>query len=193
VTNGESLTRNDEQLPSGRPAPVASTIVTTAPKERLRENANRASGHDEERQGDQRAQSHVPPHRPSMMLNLMLTAVVALGCGVLGAMGYSHYFSPKPGESSSSQTKTDAGSKKASSPKSEAGGKGNTESAKDAGTEASAASSIPGLSPAQEVVELKQQIRDFNQKIDRLGERVERLQTLLSVAVPLLQRIAPKN
>jgi TolA-binding protein len=128
-----------------------------------------------------------------MMLNLMLTAVVALGCGVLGAMGYSHYISPKPGESSSSQTKTDAGSKKASSPKSEAGGKGNTESAKDAGTEASAASSIPGLSPAQEVVELKQQIRDFNQKIDRLGERVERLQTLLSVAVPLLQRIAPKN
>ena len=34
---------------------------------------------------------------------------------------------------------------------------------------------------------------NLNRQIDRLGERVDRLQELLSLAVPLLQRIAPKN
>jgi hypothetical protein len=37
------------------------------------------------------------------------------------------------------------------------------------------------------------QFRNLNQMIDRLGERVDRLQTMLGVAVPLLQRIAPKS
>ena len=131
--------------------------------------------------------------QPSMMTNLLITAAVALICGVIGAMGYSHFFGPKPGEASSSQSKTEAGSNKESGAKSKSGGGSDTESAKESGTQASTASAIPGVSSAQEVDELKQQIRNLNQKIDRLGERVDRLQQLLSLAVPLLQRIAPKN
>ena len=40
-----------------------------------------------------------------MMTYAILTAV-ALVCGVIGAMGYSHFFGPKPGEPSSSQSQT---------------------------------------------------------------------------------------
>jgi len=34
---------------------------------------------------------------------------------------------------------------------------------------------------------------DLKQRIDRFGEQVDRIQQLLSLAVPLLQRIAPKS
>ena len=45
----------------------------------------------------------------------------------------------------------------------------------------------------QHMDQTRQQIRNLDGQIDRLGERVDRLQQLLSLAVPLLQRIAPKN
>ncbi len=120
-------------------------------------------------------------------------AAVGLVCGVLGAMGYLYFFGPKPGDASSSQSKTDAGSNQESSSGGKSGGGSNTVSAKDSGTQASTSTSVPGLSSAQEASELKQQIRDLNQRINRLGEEVDRVEQLLSLAVPLLQRIAPKH
>ena len=56
-----------------------------------------------------------------MMTNLLITAAVALISGVIGAMGYSHFFGPKPGEPASSQSKTEAGSNKESSSKTKSG------------------------------------------------------------------------
>jgi hypothetical protein len=34
---------------------------------------------------------------------------------------------------------------------------------------------------------------NLNRRLDRLSEQVDRVHELLSLAVPLLQRIAPKN
>ena len=78
-----------------------------------------------------------------MMTNLLITAAVALISGVIGAMGYSYFFGPKPDESSSSQSKTEAGSNKESSSKSKSGGGSNPESAQESSTQASTSSSIP--------------------------------------------------
>ena len=66
------------------------------------------------------------------------------------------------------------------------------EAPKGSTTQTSSPSS-PAAIPAAEAAELKDQMRILSQRIDQLGERVDRLQTLLSLAVPLLQRIAPKN
>jgi len=148
---------------------------------------------DKDGRGDQRDQAQPHPQQPSMLKNLLITATVALICGVLGAMGYSHFFGSKPGEPSSSQSKTEAGSSQESSSKTKSDGGPNTDSANVSSNGASTSSAIPGPSSAKEADELKQQIMNLNQRIDRFGERVDRLQELLSLAVPLLQRMAPKN
>jgi hypothetical protein len=127
-----------------------------------------------------------------MMKNLLIMAAVALICGVIGAMGYSYYAGAKPDESSSSQSRDESASKKKSSLKPQPGN-GPTESVKKPSTQASTLPSMPGFNSAEEVNELKQQIMNLSQRIDRLGERFDRLQELLGLAVPLLQRIAPKN
>ena len=148
---------------------------------------------DKDDRGDQRAPAQPRPRQPSMITNLLITATVALICGVFGAMGYSYFFGSKPGEPSSSQSKTEAGSSQESSSKTKSDGGPNTDSANASSNRASTSSATPGSSSANEADELKQQIMNLNQRIDRFGERVDRLQELLSLAVPLLQRMAPKN
>lgn len=123
-----------------------------------------------------------------MKTNIFITAVVALISGVIGAMGYTYYVGPKPGEPPSSRSVAETGRNQEPNSKSQSGG-GSTQQS----TEASASSVAPAISAAQEVAELKQQIKNLNQRLARLGEEVDRLQTQLSLAVPLLQRIAPKN
>ena len=65
------------------------------------------------------------------------------------------------------------------------GGESKTDPANKSGTDASASSAIQRFGAAEEADDLKDQIRSLNQKIERLGERVDRLQQLLSLAVPL--------
>ena len=129
------------------------------------------------RDPDERAQAHPNLRQPASSANPILTAVIALVCGVAGAAGYSYFFAPKPAEPS--QSKTESGSDKKSS-------SGATQTA-------DTQSLAPGSSSAQAADDLKQQIMSLSKRIDRLGERVDRLQELLSLAVPLLQRIAPKQ
>jgi len=141
-----------------------------------RVDTERASRRDQ----DERVQAHPNPRQPATSANPILTAVIALICGVAGAAGYSYFFAPKPAEPSQSKTEA-AADKKSSSTRS-----GEAQSAE-------AQSLTPGSSSAQAADDLKQQIMSLSKRIDRLGERVDRLQELLSLAVPLLQRIAPKQ
>ena len=64
-----------------------------------------------------------------MLKNLLITAMVAAIFGVLGAMGYSHFFGSKSGEPSSSRSKTEAGLSQESSSKTKSDGGPNTDSA----------------------------------------------------------------
>jgi hypothetical protein len=141
----------------------------------------------ENQHGDRRDPAQPLPRQPSMLTNMLITAVVSLSCGAAGAMGYSHFFGPDSGDSHSSHSQADAGSHKESTANRKSGGGSTAESAHDPSTQASTASSV------QEFNELKQQITKLGQRIDRLGEQVDRSQTMLSLALPLLQRIAPKN
>ena len=50
-----------------------------------------------------------------MMPNLLITAVLSLISGVIGAMGYSHFFGDKSGEPSWCQSRTEGGSNQESS------------------------------------------------------------------------------
>jgi hypothetical protein len=121
------------------------------------------------------------------MKNFLISATVPLIAGVLGAMGYEHFLGAKAGAPSSSVSSTESGS----GSKSEGGT--NAESAKGSNAKASTSSSIPAVTGSPEADLLKQQIKSLSQKMDRLGERVDRVQQLLSLAVPLLQRMALKD
>ena len=61
--------------------------------------------------------------QPSMMKSLLITAGVALVCGVIGAMGYSYFFGPKSEGPfvGRAQNKSDSGSKTESGPKEKSG------------------------------------------------------------------------
>ncbi len=148
---------------------------------------------DKDGRGDQRDPAQPHPQQPSMLKNLLITAMVAAIFGALGAMGYSHFFGSKSGEPSSSRSKTEAGSSQDSSSKTMSDGGPNTDSANASSSQVSTSSPIPGSSSAKEADELKKQIMDLKQRIDRFGEQVDRIHQLLSLAVPLLQRIAPKS
>jgi hypothetical protein len=187
--NGESSSRHDEHLPMSQPAPVASTVVTTAPTDQFRDALERNSGRDVDQRANQR--KHAPRQR-SMMMNITISAAIALACGVIGAMGYSHFFGTNS-EASSSRSTTETGKGQGSAAKSQAGSGSSTGSAQQSSVQASNPPSISGFSSAQEAEDLKQRLRNLNLKIDQLGEQVDRLQQLLSLTVPLLQRTVPKS
>ena len=67
-----------------------------------------------------------------MMKSFLITASVALVCGVIGAMGYAYFFGPKSKGSSSeeSQGKSDSGSTKDSGPEKKSGSGESKESGK---------------------------------------------------------------
>ncbi len=135
--------------------------------------------------GEERATVQAQPEpRQSSFVTYVLVMAISLISGAIGAMGYSHIFAPKPGEPSSSQSRTAAGSSRRS-----------VATGADEGTQTNSAMEQGTATPetSQEAGELKQQIISLNKRIERLGERVDRLQELLSLAVPLLQRIAPKH
>ncbi len=147
----------------------------------------------EQERGDRRAQTQPMPRQPSIMTNLLMTATIALISGVLGAIGYSHAFGTAPDNPRSSQSQAESGSKHESGVNTRSGAGSGAEAAQDSSPRASASSSMHGAGSTPETVELKQQIKNLNLKMDRLGEQVDRLQQLLSLAVPLLQRMTPKN
>jgi hypothetical protein len=156
-----------------------------------RNDAERAPRRGEDDGGGERGKAQ--HQQPARTTSLLTTAAIALICGVIGAMGYSYFFGSKSDESSAKQANSEAGSNKESSVKSKAGGGSDAESAKESSTQPPGSSSTSGSVSRQDSDDLKQMLRTLNQRIDRVDERVDRLTELLSLAVPLLQRIAPKN
>ncbi len=126
-------------------------------------------------------------------MTVLMTAAIGLISGVIGAIGYSHFLGSTPGEPSSSGSRPEAASSQGSSLTRKSSEGASTDFAKATSSEASKSSPMLGVRSAPETGDLRQQISDLNQRIDQLGERVERLQQLLGLAVPLLQRMVPKQ
>ena len=106
-----------------------------------------------------------------MMKNLLITAGVALACGVIGAMGYSYFFGPKSAgpKSKESQGKRDSGSTKESGPEKKSGSAESKESGKGSNAQASTKNSIPGVSPTTDAAMLKQLITDLSCRVEPLA------------------------
>jgi hypothetical protein len=134
------------------------------------------------------AQTHRQPERPSRMRNFLVIIAVAVIGGTVGAMGNAYFFGKQAGDRSEAQKRSTGNS----SAETTADQSAQTQ-ANESSKQAPAGAPIPGIGSAQEVEELKQQIRNLNQRINGLNEKVDRLQDLLSLAVPLLQRLAPKS
>jgi hypothetical protein len=187
VTNDDSFPFDDDHRESGQPAQVAPGLQ----RDRQRDDPVRRTNKTDDVQGNQ--QDHdAQTHRRQPALVFVTTFAIALLAGVIGAMGYLHFFGPKPVERSSS-SQSEAKSGKDSSLKGGSDGGTKIASGSESSTQGSTSSSIPGVSGSPEADELKQQIKTLKLKLDGLGERVDRLQHLLSLAVPLLQRISPKD
>jgi hypothetical protein len=141
----------------------------------------------DDRDEDQAGRGPSPrPQQPSTMKHLAVTAGVALLCGVVGAMGYSHFFGPKSDESS---TAKEADAKK----KSTGGGSGSTaDSDKELSSSAVSAATIPGFTASTDAVTLKRQIMDLMQRVDRLGERVDRMSRPKDETPPVLRTMQIK-
>jgi hypothetical protein len=152
-----------------------------------------ASPQDERTPVTSRDHEQPRPRQPSLLLSLLLTGAVGLICGVIGAMGYQHYVGSKAGALGASQSHAEAGSSQLSSSKTKSEGDPKSESAKQSSSQGPSSSPGPGSTAAVEAEELKEQISNLSRRMDRLGQEVERLQQLLSLAVPILQRIAPKS
>jgi hypothetical protein len=172
--------------PAKRDAPPADRADARAAAHRDTRDGGRGADHD---RGER------PPPPRSTMKSLLATGAVALVCGVIGAMGYSYFFGPKPQASASTQSGKQAGSKGESAGKSQDGAASKAELPNEASTMESSpsASAMPGEISMEDAETLNQQLAKLTARIDRLGERVDRLQELLGLAVPLLQRLAPKT
>lgn len=138
------------------------------------------------------AQTRRQPERPSRMRNFLVIIAVAVIGGTIGAMGNAYFFGKQAGDPSEGQNRSTGRTNRDSNADSTKGQSPQTQ-ANESSMQTPAGTPIPGVGSAQEVEDLKQQIRNLNQRISGLNERVDRLQDLLSLAVPLLQRLAPKN
>jgi hypothetical protein len=197
-TNAATLRHADACLRSGLHGQVTITGIATAMTElktdSQRDDAERTVRRDKDEREDEPRRAPPQPRQPSMIPNLLVTAVVALTCGVIGAMGYTHFVGPNRGGASSSRlTAGAARSHKSSTPNGKAGDGTSTDAAGTSSNQASTSSAVQESSSASDAAELRQQMRNLSHRIDQLSERLERLQTMLSLAVPLLQRLAPKN
>lgn len=125
----------------------------------------------------------------SMTKSLMLMAGVALVCGVLGAVGYAYFFGPKDDGSGGSQDKNESAKGKQADSAKKSGGGG---SSKPSNAQASTSSSIPGFSSADDADTLRKQIMDLMQRVDRMGERVDRMTRPKDETPPVLRTMQIK-
>jgi hypothetical protein len=137
-----------------------------------------------------------PPRqeRPSMIKHLLITASVALICGVSGAMGYGYFFGPKEKAASTdhSQAKGDPGSKKKSESTANRGASDNKQSGDDSSVQASTANSTSAVPSAQDAAMVKRQLKDLSQRVDDLLERVEGVTRPVDQTPPLLRMMQIK-
>jgi hypothetical protein len=166
--------QDTQHLVSGNSEQVGATNITTVVSSAIMEK-----GHDARGKERGEPQPQLQPRQTSMMTIVAVAAVVSLISGAIGAMGYTHYVAPKSNGSPASQSHSGSGA--------------NSQSPSTRSSGETAASGTSELRVGDEAAELKQQIINLNKRIERLGEQVDRLQELLSLTVPLLQRMAPKH
>lgn len=132
--------------------------------------------HDREGRPKKRKKHHEPP--PVAALNwksLAAIGVLELVCGVVGAWGYSALFgSAKSDEQEKSQKKDDdksSGKKQ----KGEKGSGSETGETSEGGEGSASASQIPGFTSADDAETLQKQLKHLDDRIDRLGQRIDRV------------------
>ncbi len=193
----------------GEPAPlyvsgVRTVVIDDEPRQPSRRPNERSHGQKNGRnptKDTEESRSHKddrednrqsPQTQPSMMKNLMITAAVGLVCGVVGAMAYSYFFGSK-GENGPSPDKNEsAKSKQASSAKKSGGGGSSKDSSKSSNAQASTSDSIPGFSGSNDPGTLEKQINDLMQRVDRMGERVDRISRPKDETPPVLRTMQIK-
>jgi hypothetical protein len=129
------------------------------------------------------------------MSTLAITVAASLVAGVVGAMAYMYLFGSKGSDSVTSHASRHSGS----STENDHGGPtsdraAGTNQKREPGNAQStqAISAQAAVAPA-EAENLKRQVHDLTARVEHLGEDMQRLENLLSVAVPLLQRAVSKN
>lgn len=123
-----------------------------------------------------------------MMKNLLMTAVVGLIGGVVGAAGYSYFLGAKPDEADSAKKKPEvAAPKKASESKSAFSG---TQSVNESNSRG--ASVVPGFTASDDADTLRVQIAELMQRIDGLSGRVDRLSRPKDETPPVLHTMQIK-
>jgi hypothetical protein len=145
---------------------------------------------DQQHEGDERGKERVRSQgreqdrgdchdrpQPSMTKNLLITAGIALLCGFIGALGYSYIFVSISDKSSSDQSQGEdkSRSKKESSSEKGSGSGGKEESGRESKSQNRKINSIPGSMSAAEGETLMLHVMDLMVRVDRLGERVDRM------------------
>ena len=166
------------------------------PQDKNGQSKNRGGKQDADRVQDKEdlGENESRQQRPSMMKNLLITAGVALVCGVIGAMGYSYFLGPKSAGSMSreSQGKSDSGPTKDSGPEKKSGNAESQALGKGSNAHASTSSSISGVSPANDAEMLKQLITDLSRRVDHLRERVDGATLPMDATPPALRKMQIK-
>ena len=158
---------------------------------RRRDDKDQDRGREEDDGHDEQPPERDQPRQqqPSMMKNLLMTAGVALICGVIGAAGYLYFLGAKPEKSPSSQKKPDSESAKEATEKKKSGFSG-TESVMESNSRG--ASSIPGFTAADDADTLRKQIADLMQRVDGLSARVDRMTRPKDETPPVLHTMQIK-
>ncbi|MGH7139158.1 MAG: hypothetical protein ACREHD_25715, partial [Pirellulales bacterium] len=144
--------------------------------DRQRDHAHDKERDDERQRRHRKKKKH---HETVGQLNwktMLVTAVLALACGVGGAWGYSAMFGP------SKSDKHDKGSSKSDSDKGgksgdKSGDKGKSGSEKGTSSEGgkggASASEIPGFSSARDADTFKKELEHLAHRLDLLGARID--------------------
>ena len=130
--------------------------------------------HDQKKDGDDQRRGQQNQKQPSLMKSLLMTAGIATVCGLVGAFGYSYFAGggKNSGEQEKGQSDSKSGSSKSS--KSSSGGE-SQQGSNESGEGQSGAGTKVALIPAKEIGTLNQQLVDLMVRVDRLGERVDRI------------------
>ncbi len=135
---------------------------------------DRGQAHDQKKDGDDQRRGQQNQKQPSLMKSLLMTAGIATVCGLVGAFGYSYFAGggKNSGEQEKGQSDSKSGSSKSS--KSSSGGE-SQQGSNESGEGQSGAGTKVALIPAKEIGTLNQQLVDLMVRVDRLGERVDRI------------------
>ena len=113
--------------------------------------------------------------QPSLMKSLLMTAGIATVCGLVGAFGYSYFAGSSSGKGSSEQGESKGASGSSKSSKSSGGGGASQGTNESREGQSGSGTTKVAMIAAKEIGTLNQQVVDLMVRVDRLGERVDRM------------------